>query len=222
LKARLALIARKCQKLPALPAVPSGGQPAQRVRLFVGILKNLSVDALANALRYEVLHDPMTGIASRRRVLSVMPDWIARHSATLARPFAIVFIDLDGFKAINDCYGHAAGDAILKAVGQRLQDGVGRSDVAARLAGDEFVVLLDGIASQADADRVAARLVEKIAEKVSYGEASIGVQASAGAAVFPADGSTAEELLRRADALMYTHKQRRKATVGQGAESASP
>lgn len=182
-------------------------------RLFVGILKDLSVNALANALRHEVLHDPMTGIASRRRVLSVMPDWIARHSVTLARPFAIVFIDLDGFKAINDTYGHAAGDAILKAVGQRLQEGVGRADIAARLAGDEFVVLLDGIASQAAADEAAARLVEKIAEQVSYGDVSIAVQASAGAAVFPADGSTAEELLRRADTLMYTRKQGRKAAV---------
>jgi len=179
-------------------------------RLFVGILKNLSVDALASALRHEVLHDPMTGIANRRRVLSVMPEWIARHSPTLPTPFAVVFIDLDGFKAINDTYGHAAGDAILKAVGQRLTHGVGSSDIAARLAGDEFVVLLEGVSSQGVARNVAARLVEKIAEPVSFGGVSIGVRASAGVAQFPDDGATADDLLRRADALMYAQKQRRK------------
>lgn len=184
-----------------------------RESMFVGILKDLSLEAQAHSLRHEVMHDPLTGIANRRRIVAVLHEWIARSPDASPRPFAVVFLDLDSFKAINDTHGHEAGDAVLKAVGGRLGHGVSRHDIAGRLAGDEFVVLLDDIACRSDAQSVAQRLLAKVSEPVRYGLNEVAVTASAGVAVYPADAATPGELLRCADTAMYRVKNARGGTA---------
>lgn len=175
-------------------------------QIFVGILKDLSVDAQAKALKHESRHDALTGISNRNAVESILPHWIARHSDLRASPFAVLFIDLNGFKAINDTHGHDAGDAVLKAIGGRLAHNVAAGDVVARMSGDEFVVLLEGIGAHADAQVIARRLADRIAVPIGYEESSLSVGAAIGIAIFPEDGITVAELLRRADSAMYEHK----------------
>ncbi len=174
--------------------------------LFVGILKNLSVDAQAKALQHELMHDPMTGIANRLQIETTLPLWIARRADGAPEPFALLFIDLDGFKAINDTFGHDAGDAVLKAVSKRLRFSVAERDVAARMSGDEFVVLLDGVGQRAEAQAIARRLVANVSKPIGYGDISIGVRASVGIALYPDDGSTPAALLHEADTSMYGDK----------------
>jgi diguanylate cyclase (GGDEF)-like protein len=134
--------------------------------------------------------DPLTGCLNRRG----LEDRVARAIA-VGRPFAIVTLDLDGLKEINDRDGHAAGDALLCAAAARLADAVRANDAVGRLGGDEFAVVLPG------SDRAAA---QRVCER-----ATDDVQASFGIAAFPADGSTMDALFRHADAGVYAEKGRR-------------
>lgn len=121
---------------------------------------------------------------------------------------AVVFLDLDRFKPINDGFGHAAGDRVLREVADRLRASVRASDTIARLGGDEFTVLLPGVRDRADAERIARKLVEAVARPMNVEGRSVSVHASAGAAIYPSGGSTAEAILRNADAAMFQAKRR--------------
>ncbi|MBI5255998.1 MAG: diguanylate cyclase [Burkholderiales bacterium] len=175
-------------------------------QLFVGIAKDRSLEAQADALRTAAVVDPVTGLGNRRHVLGVLQQWTQAEPGRVPRPFALLFVDLDGFKRVNDEHGHAAGDAVLRAVAGRLAHGIGREDAAGRLAGDEFVVLLHGVARAADAHTVARRLLAALAEPVQHGEVELHVTATAGVALCPRDGLSADTLLQHADAQMYRAK----------------
>jgi diguanylate cyclase (GGDEF)-like protein/PAS domain S-box-containing protein len=154
---------------------------------------------LHELLRYQAGHDELTGLANRRGFSAAMA----------ARPgdVTVLLIDLNGFKQINDTYGHAAGDEVLRHVAGLLRDSAGAADVPARLGGDEFAVLAGG--GSADAERLAGRLRTALAEPARIGGRDLGVGASIGLATGPA--ADADQLLNAADLRMYEEKQRTRA-----------
>ncbi len=155
---------------------------------------------------HQANHDPLTGLANRGLLRERLADTVlqARRSREI---IGLLFIDLDGFKAINDTHGHDAGDAVLREVAQRLQGGIRESDFAARLAGDEFVVVLRHLAGEDYAGAVAGKLLAALSEPVRHGEGELAVSASIGIALHPHDANAADELLRQADAAMYKAKE---------------
>ena len=147
--------------------------------------------------------DSLTGLANRRS----FNETIARMlGAKAPGPFALLLIDLDGFKAVNDTLGHDAGDAVLLAASDRLREGVRTGDFVARLGGDEFAILLAGAADSATVDLIAERVTKSVAGIGSLGGATIKLGASIGAALFPLHGCTQEELYKRADTALYSVK----------------
>jgi len=155
---------------------------------------------------HQSFHDPLTGLPNRL----LLEDRMRRATAQAGRQhesIAVLFIDLDRFKDINDTLGHAAGDRMLQEVAERLGKCVRDVDSVARLGGDEFVVLLAGLNDIEDAALVADKIVTTIAEPCQIGGKELRVSPSIGIAVFPSDGRTIDELLRNADTAMYHAKQ---------------
>ena len=122
------------------------------------------------------------------------------------KPMAVLFVDLDGFKTVNDNYGHDAGDAVLKQVANRMTATVRKSDTVARIGGDELLVIVTGIHGALDAELVAGKLIERINQPCDYRGQQLRVGASIGIAVYPQHGSDVETLLKSADAAMYAVK----------------
>jgi diguanylate cyclase (GGDEF)-like protein/PAS domain S-box-containing protein len=160
--------------------------------------------ALEERLREQAYRDPLTGLANR----NLFRDRVG-HAITLARRerrrVAVMFLDLDNFKNINDTLGHDAGDRLLQAAANRLVCAMRTTDTVARLAGDEFAVLLEGVDSAADLHRPAAALVEALGEPVVLGDSEIRVSTSIGVALWM-PGTAADELLSNADIAMYQAK----------------
>jgi diguanylate cyclase (GGDEF)-like protein len=153
------------------------------------------------ALRQSALTDPLTGIANRRSLLPRIEYEITRHARS-RRGFALVMIDLDGFKQLNDRFGHPAGDDLLRDVASALQHTIRAQDTAARIGGDEFCVL----APETDAQGI-ARLEGRVRRAVASVTAGVqSLEASVGTATFPADGRTPETLLEAADERMLGAK----------------
>jgi len=169
-------------------------------------------EALARASRmiaaaeHRAQHDPLTGLPN----VALFRE-VAAHQAELCKrtqaPFSILFIDLDGFKSVNDAYGHDVGDELLRAVAARLKSTLRASDLAARVGGDEFAVLLEGAGGEA-ATAAAAKLAEVLSAPYEAGAGSLKISASIGVASRPESGTSAEELLRNADDAMYRMKTR--------------
>jgi diguanylate cyclase (GGDEF)-like protein len=166
--------------------------------------------AVVLAAERRAMTDALTGLANRAaftRVLETAAAQAGRHGGG----FALAFIDLDGFKSINDTHGHGAGDEVLVAVAARIRAAARASDQLCRLGGDEFVILLDGIAAEDQAANAAARYAAVIEAPIALADGSVvRVGASLGVARCPADGKTAPELMQAADARMYASKAERK------------
>ena len=124
-------------------------------------------------------------------------------------PLAVLALDLDGFKAINDRYGHPAGDATLLEVADRLRQTIRRSDLVARLGGDEFAVIASELSGPAPVSRLARRIGAALSAPIALREAVAEIAVSIGVAFYPGDGETTEELLSRADAALYAAKRDR-------------
>jgi diguanylate cyclase (GGDEF)-like protein/PAS domain S-box-containing protein len=151
-------------------------------------------------------HDALTGLPNRILFADCLQQAIPL-AARLQRRLAVCFIDLDGFKVVNDKLGHAAGDRLLQAIAQRLLDCVRGNDTVARIGGDEFVLLLTHLHSREECDHVLSRVVKAVAEPVEVGHGAIGqVSASIGVAYSPDDGMDGDQLLQRADQAMYEAK----------------
>ncbi len=149
--------------------------------------------------------DDLTGLPKRAILLDRLQTAIAyahRHRTLCA----LLFIDLDRFKLVNDTHGHTAGDTVLRAVALRIANAVRASDTAARLGGDEFAVLLGNLAHLDDAVSIGKAILAAIVEPVPYNGKSLHVSASIGVAHLRGNAETAEQLLTRADAAMYTSK----------------
>jgi diguanylate cyclase (GGDEF)-like protein len=164
--------------------------------------------AAERSARHSALHDAMTGLANltlfndRLRVALAQAE---RHS----RRLAVMFIDLDGFKAINDAHGHDAGDRVLQQVAQRLEGMVRAGDTVSRRSGDEFLFLMLEAQDRAQVATLSGRIAACIAEVCDIDGAELTVKACIGVAVYPEDGRSAQELLDHADAAMYAAKQQK-------------
>ncbi|WIM05272.1 MAG: EAL domain-containing protein [Candidatus Nitricoxidivorans perseverans] len=152
------------------------------------------------------LYDPLTGLANRRAFEQALDQTAARHRRD-GNASALLYMDVDGFKKVNDMRGHQEGDLVLKAIGERLRRGLRSADVLARLGGDEFGAMLVGTGSPDDAARVAGNLIKSIAEPFETGGHLAYLGLSVGIAMIPADGDTAERFLHNADLAMYHAKQ---------------
>jgi diguanylate cyclase (GGDEF)-like protein/PAS domain S-box-containing protein len=174
--------------------------------------KRVAAEAMEK-LEQAALHDALTGLANRPSFLEHLDAGLKR-AARSQTEVAVLFIDLDNFKMVNDSFGHAAGDELLKAVGERLQAAVRGMDVVARQGGDEFLILLSDLESKAFRELSSGRAAEVVAGKVRailrepfmVEGIEIYVSASIGISLYPSDGADAETLLKHADVAMYAAK----------------
>lgn len=160
---------------------------------------------LAEQLAHEAMHDALTLLPNRR----FFNDWLEKSVAMAQRnnfSIAILFIDLDGFKQVNDRFGHDAGDQVLKVTAGRFQDLMRESDLLARLGGDEFAILVSQAPANEALSVFAERIVGAMAEHISIGSEATKVGASIGIAVFPRDAQTVDSLIRASDEAMYQAK----------------
>jgi diguanylate cyclase (GGDEF)-like protein len=153
---------------------------------------------------YGATHDFLTRLPNRTGFAEAFEAMKTRVTAA-KRVAALFFIDLDGFKDVNDKYGHLIGDALLQFVATRLRNAIRGSDLLARYGGDEFVLLLD-LARAEDATLVGNKLIRVISDPYTVDEHRVRISASIGAAFYPRDGAGAESLVRAADAAMYAAK----------------
>jgi diguanylate cyclase (GGDEF)-like protein/PAS domain S-box-containing protein len=159
---------------------------------------------LEEQLRHQAFHDVLTGLENRFLFLDRLGHALARAGRG-GRPTAVLFLDLDDFKAVNDRLGHAEGDRLLVAVGQRLKAVTRAGDTVARLGGDEFAIIVEET-DPAEAGQAAARILKTLTPVFLIGDRQIVVRVSIGIAIQSADGADADELLRRADIAMYAAK----------------
>ncbi len=164
------------------------------------------VEEKTRLLGHQALHDGLTGLPNRALVLDRAEQLLAGNRRHPDRVAAALYVDVDGFKTVNDTYGHASGDRVLTVVAQRLQKVMREHDTVGRLGGDEFVVLLESTAHGDSPATVAARLIEELREPIALpeGERSVTISASIGIALGQRD--TADELLRDADFALYEAK----------------
>lgn len=158
-------------------------------------------------LRHLAYHDALTGLQNRSAFHSRLRQAIAQAERR-KQSLAVLFIDLDRFKEINDQLGHAVGDNLLQAIGERLLAGVRVADTVARLGGDEFAVILDGVGQRDDVERVAAKLLAALAAPVVVDGHTLQVTVSLGAAIFPDHAGDHTDLLKKADIAMYQAKRK--------------
>ncbi len=180
---------------------------AGQVTHFVGVINDVTErKQYEEQLENQNNRDALTGLASRSLLKDRTGQAIAfatRHE----RSVALLILDLDNFKRINDSLGHGSGDAVLRAVADRIAGCVHERDTLARLGGDEFVIVLTDLASLQDVPTMAVRILRAIDRPIPVGNREISLSASIGVSVFPQDGGDYDTLLRNADAAMYSAKQ---------------
>ena len=157
-------------------------------------------------IQHQAYHDALTGLPNRACFVERMGESLA-HALRHGHSGAVMFIDLDRFKIVNDSLGHQAGDQLLKVVSTRIRDCLRKSDLLFRMGGDEFMVVMPEIAAPENAAHVARRIIAAVAAPVSIYEHELTVGATIGIAVFPGDGDSADVLVKNADAAMYSAKQ---------------
>lgn len=201
LAARLIVIAAAIGMLIAI-----GLFARARRRVLVTESERTSLRSQVDERGFEADHDELTGLLNRRGFFTSLGERVSARTVRLA----VLLLDLDGFKEINDTLGHAAGDALLRQIGPRLRVALRDRDEIARLGGDEFAVLVDAAGMTAhDADEIGRRVRATLAAPFEVAGLSLQVRASIGVALFPEHGTAADELLRQADIAMYQAKQNR-------------
>lgn len=176
--------------------------------VLVATLRDLTdVRQAKEELTWKATHDALTGLPNRSLVLERLTHALER-SRRKQENLALLFIDLDGFKEVNDHYGHEVGDYLLKTLSQRMLQTVRPGDTVGRLAGDEFVVLCEGLTQTDGMAQVAQRLAEALRREVSYQSTRLSISASIGIAIGHGTTHSAEDMLRNADTAMYAIKQK--------------
>ena len=184
----------------------------RRAAGFIGIVEDITARrAWENQLTYQATHDPLTGLANRRKLVETLAD-LLDGGRSVDRQFAVLFCDLDGFKQVNDTMGHDVGDAVLIEVGRRLSATSREHDLVCRVAGDEFVVILQRIRDKGQGLAAARRYLDGLTVPVDLAGHSIPISASVGLAL-PRSGDTPASLLRAADQGMYLAKTTCKGTL---------
>jgi diguanylate cyclase (GGDEF)-like protein len=221
----LALTGNPAHKLRALEngAKDFISKPFDPPELFRRVYNLLEVRLLHEQIREQrgmletlALHDPLTGLANRRLLVDRLSMAVtqARRSKGC---MAVMYLDLDGFKEINDTLGHAAGDAVLKAVARRVTETVREEDTVSRLGGDEFVIVLPHIHGRADAGSMAEKVIRAVSQSYDIDGRIVRMTASAGIGLYPDDARDAERLMKVADAALYDAKRAGKNTFRVGA-----
>ena len=154
---------------------------------------------------YFATHDSMTGLANRHKFDQSMDETLSR-AKRLNKQLGLYLIDLDGFKPINDQFGHDAGDALLQHIAQQIQNTLRADDLACRIGGDEFAVITLGDVKDPDSEHLCHRLIEAISQDVIYKAHSLRVTASIGVSTYPINGLDKESLIKAADVAMYRCK----------------
>ncbi|RAP58453.1 bifunctional diguanylate cyclase/phosphodiesterase [Oleiagrimonas sp. MCCC 1A03011] len=163
-------------------------------------------ERIERRLKYETLHDALTGLPNRALLLQRLEQALRRYHEDESRRFAVLFIDLDRFKVINDSVGHLIGDDLLFQVGGRIRTCVKSDDIVARLGGDEFAVLLESVGDEPSVFRVAERIISELNNPIRVGGKEMFTSASIGITLSAPHYRRAEELLRDADSAMYSAK----------------
>jgi diguanylate cyclase (GGDEF)-like protein/PAS domain S-box-containing protein len=177
---------------------------------------------MRNQLQHMARHDALTGLPNRQLFHDRLESALAR-AARSAQGFALLYVDLDKFKQVNDRFGHSAGDLMLKEVALRLQQCVRDADTVARVGGDEFVVLLEAVATPRDAEHVTHKILHAFERPVDIGVREVVTTPSIGVAMYPEHGDSVLQLLDYADAAMYAVKQlRAKDNMGSGPQDQTP
>ncbi|MDQ7730689.1 GGDEF domain-containing protein [Halomonas sp. SpR8] len=178
----------------------------QNSEATVCISRDITEQALAEQRVWNNAHyDHLTGLPNRRLFLDRLEQEV-KHAKRRSRPLALLFMDLDGFKDVNDSFGHEAGDRILSDVAERLANCVRASDTVARLGGDEFTVILPGVEQQEDVEIVAQAIIDALAMPFSIGKQRVAISVSIGVSFYPEVATTTDALLEAADQAMYAAK----------------
>ena len=187
--------------LKSVKKIRIGGEE-KLLETFLDISKRKEAE---EQIRYLATHDTMTGLP----VMRLAKDFLSKsmhRSRRNKKMTAVMFIDLDGFKAVNDNFGHDAGDYVLKQVAHRLLSSVRESDTVARVGGDEFLLIADDIHISQDASRIAGKIIDVVSRPININGNQAAVGASIGIALYPSDGEDMDELIKKADEAMYRIK----------------
>ncbi len=173
---------------------------------LVGIYTDISArKATEETIRYQATHDAMTGLPNRTLFGQLLEEALVTAHNDGDR-LAVAFFDLDRFKLVNDGLGHNVGDDLLVAVAKRLEDSIGEHDVVARMGGDEFILILEGLTDVEDVQPRVKRILEAVRPSFQIGGQELHVTASIGVSLFPDDGRNADQLLKSADVALYRAK----------------
>ena len=190
----------------ALLSISSVRDAAGEIIYFIGVIEDITEQKLSSERIYHLAHfDVLTNLPNRRlfndRLLLAI-----QHAERHGHRFAVMFLDLDNFKRINDTLGHHAGDLLLQAVAQRLLESLRKIDAVARFGGDEFAIMLEEVKDPADVKRVAQKIIEAVSAPVVLEGVEVQVGVSIGVSIYPADAGSVEELFKHADTAMYRAK----------------
>lgn len=177
----------------------------EQVSHAIGIFTDITEIREAEKLRYHATHDALTGLPNRW-VLDDRLEHALAHARRVGSGLAVLFVDLDNFKGVNDTLGHAQGDALLVEVAERIVPVLRESDTVGRPGGDEFVIIITDTRDPAQVEITARRLLEAVASPCRLGAENVHITASIGIALFPTDGTDATSLIQQADLAMYAAK----------------
>ncbi len=191
---------------PAMLTIVSVRNAEGEITHYIGTQEDISLNKLnEERIRHLAFHDPLTGLANRVLFADRIMTSIQRGKRE-SRQLALIVLDLDGFKAVNDTYGHAAGDQLLVEIARRLQGVLRAEDTVARFGGDEFTALLPEIDVPGDAETVAQKILATVSEPVAIAGHQVQVSASVGISIYPVHGEDYQTLFAAADAAMYQAK----------------
>ena len=192
---------------PAVIVHQELGMAPDSTHVVLGTVQDITQQrATDQHIRQLAYTDKLTGLASRAYFYKHLEDLI-KAASRRDEHFAVLYLDLDGFKDINDSLGHDMGDELLKIVAERLQGALRDTDFIARLSGDEFCILVDSVTDEYDAAEVASRCLEETNKPVMLGKREVRPRCSIGIAHFPEDGTDLQSLLKAADSAMYAAKE---------------
>lgn len=177
-----------------------------RVTHFVGVKEDITeIRRLQEQLEHMAQHDQLTGLPNRFLLKDRLQQALLQAKRRESK-FAVLYLDLDGFKLVNDTHGHEAGDSVLVEVAKRLLACTRESDTVARLGGDEFTVLMGEIKEEGNVERVASLIIKTLSDPIALADKTCAIGVSIGIALYPEDGETPDTLLSRADAALYRVK----------------